>query len=155
MSSAVIITEESPLSKDLELLFARHSAAMHAETPPESIYMMDPSALAAADVRLFVIREAGQPIAMGALKAISPELAEIKSMHVLSEARGRGLSTILLAHLIAEAQAAGHRQLSLETGREKGFAAATGLYTKAGFTECGPFGSYSLDPNSLYMTRAL
>lgn len=155
MCSAPAISEESPLTSDLELLFARHTADMHAQTPPESIYMMDSSALAVPDVRFFVIRDNGQPLAMAALKRITPELAEIKSMHVLAEARGRGLSSRLLAHLIAEAEAGGHSQLALETGREEIFTPAKRLYEKAGFTECGPFGSYSFDPNSLYMSRAL
>ncbi|WP_283176797.1 GNAT family N-acetyltransferase [Gemmobacter sp. 24YEA27] len=149
------ISEEHPLTPDLALLFDRHTADMHAQTPPESIYMMDKSALAAADARFFVLREAGTPLAMGALKRITPDHAEIKSMHVLSEARGRGLSSQMLAHLIAAAQGDGYGRLSLETGREEIFTPARRLYEKAGFTECEAFGDYSHDPNSLYMTRAL
>jgi hypothetical protein len=30
-----------------------------------------------------------------------------------------------------------------------------GLYSKYGFEECGPFGSYVDDPNSVFMTKAL
>ena len=37
----MIIAEEHPLTPDLELLFQRHTADMHADTPPESIHMMD------------------------------------------------------------------------------------------------------------------
>jgi putative acetyltransferase len=35
------------------------------------------------------------------------------------------------------------------------FAPARGLYLKAGFVECAPFADYSLDPNSVFMTRDL
>ena len=34
----MIIAEEHPLTPDLELLFQRHTADMHADTPPESIH---------------------------------------------------------------------------------------------------------------------
>ncbi len=35
------------------------------------------------------------------------------------------------------------------------FAPARALYAKAGFVECGPFEGYTLDPNSVYMTKVL
>ena len=37
---ALTVTVESPLGADLDLLFARHSAHCHADTPPESMHMM-------------------------------------------------------------------------------------------------------------------
>ena len=105
---AVTIAKESPVGADLTLLFTRHTADMHADTPPESIHMMDASELAIPAVQFFVAREAGQPLAMGAFKMLSdPTHAEIKSMHVLAEARGRGLSKAMLAHVEATARAAG------------------------------------------------
>lgn len=151
----ISIEAESPLGADLGLLMARHTADMHAQTPPESIYMMDASQLATPGIAFFVIRDVGVPVAMGAFKRIDDEHAEIKSMHVLAENRGQGLSRRMLDHLMDEARAAGFRRLSLETGREPIFAPARALYSKAGFEECGPFGDYTLDPNSFYMTRAL
>jgi len=151
----VIIAEEHPLTPDLSLLFDRHTADMHAETPPESIYMMDKGALAAPGIRFFVLREDGVPLAMGAVKKIDATHAEIKSMHVLAEARGRGLSRRMLDHLLAAARSDGISQLSLETGIQSTFIAARALYARAGFADCGPFGDYTLDPNSVYMTKVL
>ncbi|MDE0923612.1 carbohydrate ABC transporter permease, partial [Aurantimonas coralicida] len=43
---------------------------------------------------------AGTPVAMGALKLLDGSEAEIKSMHVLAEHRGRGLSRLMLAALL-------------------------------------------------------
>ena len=151
----ITITRESPLQDDLVLLQTRHQADMHAQTPPESIHMLPPDALAADDVRFFVMRDAGQPVGMGAYKLIDPAHAELKSMHVLAEMRGRRLSARLLEQLIAEARAEGITRLSLETGVEPIFAPARGLYAAAGFVECGPFGSYGADPNSCFMTRTI
>jgi putative acetyltransferase len=151
----ITIAEEHPLTPDLALLFERHTADMFAETPPESIYMMDKGALAAPGIRLFVLRDDGLPLAMGAFKRIDAAHAEIKSMHVLAEARGRGLSKVMLDHLVAAAQSDGFTRLSLETGIQSTFIAARALYARAGFQDCGPFGDYDGDPNSVYMTKAL
>ncbi|MEO6299754.1 MAG: GNAT family N-acetyltransferase [Paracoccaceae bacterium] len=134
---------------------ARHVADMHFDTPPESIHMMDASQLAIPEVQFYVMREAGQPVGMGAFKRMDATHAEIKSMHILAELRGRGLSRVMLDHLVSEAVVAGLRRLSLETGAQAMFAPARGLYAKAGFAECPPFGTYALDPNSVYMTRSL
>lgn len=149
------IAKESPLGADLTLLMQRHTEDMHADTPPESIHMMDAGQLAIPEVAFFVLREAGQPLAMGAFKRIDAGHAEIKSMHVLAEARGRGLSRAMLDHLLAEAKVAGFQRLSLETGIQPTFVAARALYYKAGFVDCPPFEGYSEDPNSVFMTRSL
>ena len=92
---------------------------------------------------------------MGAFKRIDDGHAEIKSMHVLAEARGRGLSKAMLDHLVAEARKDGFTRLSLETGVQPTFVAARALYARAGFAECGPFEGYWADPNSVFMTKVL
>ena len=76
-------------------------------------------------------------------------------MHVLTEARGRGLSKAMLAHLLQAATQDGLSRLSLETGIQPTFVAARALYERAGFTECGPFTGYGPDPNSVFMTKQL
>ena len=128
----ITIAAESPLGADLRLLMERHTADMHADTPPESIHMMDASQLATPGIEFFVMRDTGVPVAMGAFKRIDDAHAEIKSMHVLVERRGQGLSRRMLDHLIAEAKAAGFRRLSLETGSQPMFHPARALYAKAG-----------------------
>jgi putative acetyltransferase len=151
----ISIAEEHPLTADLSLLFERHTADMHADTPPESIHMMDKGALAAPGIRFFVLRDAGVPLAMGAYKRIDATHAEIKSMHVLTEARGRGLSKTMLDHLVAAARADGIARLSLETGVQPTFVAARALYERAGFLDCPPFEGYGADPNSVFLTKML
>lgn len=149
------ISEEDPLGGDLELLFQRHTDAMHADTPPGSIHMMDAARLAAPGIRFFVARDAGTPLAMGAFKDLGTGEAELKSMHVLTEARGRGLAHHMLDHLTAMAAAAGMTRLYLETGSQPSFEPARALYRTAGFEICAPFGDYAPDPNSCFMTKSL
>lgn len=150
-----VIERASPMAAGLELLFARHTADMHADTPPESVHMLPREALCAEGIDFYVLRDPdGAAIGMGALKRDGTE-GELKSMHVLAEHRGRGFSRLLLDHLLAEARAAGLTRVNLETGTQPTFVAARALYARAGFAECGPFGAYRDDPNSLFMTRGL
>ena len=92
---------------------------------------------------------------MGALKRIDAGHAEIKSMHVVAEARGRGLARVVLVRLLEQARLEGYSRVSLETGIEPVFAPARALYATAGFAECPPFEGYWADPNSVFMTRAV
>lgn len=154
-NSTITIAAESPLGADLALLMQRHNADMHADTPPESIHMMDAAQLAVPEVSFFVMRDIGVPVGMGAYKRIDNDHAEIKSMHILTEVRGRGLSRKMLSHLVDEARAAGFRRLSLETGIQPTFIAARALYAKSGFVDCPPFADYVDDPNSIFMTIPL
>ncbi len=149
------IALENPLTDDLALLFSRHTADMHADTPPESIHMMDRGALNAPGIWFFVMREEGRPLAMGAFKRIDETHAEIKSMHVLAEARGRGLSRRMRVHLIQAPRVDGFSTLPLETQLQPPFLAARALYANAGFVECPPFEGYTDDPNSVFMTKPL
>lgn len=152
------IRREAPEGRDLDLLFARHAAEMAADTPPESIHILPREALSAPGIAFYVLRDAADvPVGMGALSIGTGGTgeAEVKSMHVLAEHRGQGHSRRLLDHLLAEAGSVGVRRLSLETGAQASFAAARALYARAGFVECGPFGDYTDDPNSTYMTLAL
>jgi putative acetyltransferase len=76
-------------------------------------------------------------------------------MHTAAAARRRGVAGALLEHLVGLAAHRGYERVSLETGSQEGFAAARGLYTRAGFTECGPYGSYGPSPYSTFMTLDL
>jgi putative acetyltransferase len=65
------------------------------------------------------------------------------------------VGTALLGCIIAEVRQMGLLRLSLETGSWPYFAPARALYSRHGFVECPPFGSYVADPNSVFMTLKL
>jgi putative acetyltransferase len=151
----VHIDLDDPWRDDVRALLDEHLADMAATSPPESVHALDHGALAAPEVTFWTAREEGVLLGCGALKDLGPLGAEIKSMRTTVPARGRGVATALLVHLLSEAAQLGHRRVSLETGSHEYFAAAHRLYTRHGFTPCGPFGDYELDPNSMYLTRKL
>jgi putative acetyltransferase len=155
MAHPIEIRRDSPLASDVAPLLQRHLDLMWASSPPESVHALPADALAGPDVAFFSLREGDLVLGMGAIKRIAPDHAEIKSMHVVAEARGRGLSRRLLDHLVEAARGMGVTRVSLETGAEPVFAPARKLYASAGFVECGPFEGYIEDPNSVFMTRSL
>jgi putative acetyltransferase len=102
-------------------------------------------------ITFWTAREDGALLGCGALKALASRHAEIKSMRTTTNARGRGVATLMLEHIVAEAGRLGYERVSLETGTEEYFAPARRLYARHGFTECPPFADYTLDPNSVFM----
>lgn len=152
---SIQIRRDTPLAPEVLPLLQRHLDLMWASSPPESVHALDPAELATPDIAFFTLREGEVVLGMGAVKRIDAGHAEIKSMHVVAEARGRGLARVLLDHLVAEARALGYGRLSLETGVEDVFAPARALYAKAGFIQCPPFEGYWDDPNSDFMTLSL
>lgn len=151
----ITITLADPTDPLFDTLFERHVQAMHADTPPESIHMLPRTDLVAPNIRFLALVRGGKALAMGAIKDHGDGVGEIKSMHVLSECRGQGLAVKVLEALITQARQQGLTQLALETGAQASFAAARGLYAKAGFQDCAPFADYQPDPLSIFMMRRL
>lgn len=149
------IRTDDPRRADVLALLQEHLADMHATSPPESVHALDPDALSAPGITFWTARRAGVLLGCVALKAHSPEHAELKSMRTTTAARRQGVAVALLDHVMAEARARGVVRISLETGAEDYFAPARRLYAAHGFTECPPFADYVLDPNSVFLTRAL
>jgi putative acetyltransferase len=67
----------------------------------------------------------------------------------------RGVGAAMLRHIIDEAKARGIKRLSLETGSGDAFDAAHALYLRFGFEYCPPFGAYTDDSFSRFMTREI
>jgi putative acetyltransferase len=92
----------------------------------------------------------------GALRELSPDHGEIKSMHTAARHRGKGVGARLVTHMLDVARARGYRRVSLETGTADAFAPARALYGRFGFTVCPAFAQYrDDDPHSLCMTLSL
>lgn len=136
-------------------LLEEHLADMHATSPPESVHALELSGLTAPGVTFWTARLDGIVVGCVALKELSPGAGELKSMRTSDAARGRGIGTALLTVVLDEARSRGYRRVSLETGTQEFFGPAHRLYERHGFTECGPFGDYVLDPHSTFMTLTL
>lgn len=149
------ITIDDPGAPDVRRLLAAHLAFARAPTPPEDAHALDADGLLDPSVTFYGFRRDGELLAIGALKRLDRDHAEVKSMHTVQAARGQGIGRRMIEHLIAAARAAGYRRLSLETGTMAEFAPARALYASAGFEPCEPFASYRASPNSTYLTLYL
>jgi len=136
-------------------LLTDHLTDMFSTSPAESVHALDVSGLSAPGVTFWTIADGDELLGCVALKELDAEHGELKSMRTDAAARGRGLGARLLEHVLAEAARRGYRHVSLETGSQEFFRPARTLYAKYGFVECGPFGDYALDPNSVFMTLEL
>jgi len=148
--------EVDDLSREaVHALLAEHLADMHATSPPDSVHALDLTGLAHPAVTVWTLWDQGLVLGCAALKELCSTEGEIKSMRTSSTARGRGVGTRLLSHVLDDARRRGYTRLNLETGVQDFFAPARRLYRRHGFVPCPPFGAYQADPNSTYLTRAL
>jgi putative acetyltransferase len=136
-------------------LLELHATRARAETARGSAHALDPTALRAPQIALWAVWDESELLGVGALKRLSPDHGEVKSMYTTESARRRGVGSAVLKHIIAQARKQDMKRLSLETGSWEYFAAARRFYRRHGFTECPPFGDYHHDPNSVFMTLDL
>jgi putative acetyltransferase len=147
------IAIQDPLQPEIVALLRDGEAYSAQLYPAESNHHLPPSALRASNVRFLVARDvSGRAVGTGAL-ALNGTWAELKAMWVVPEARGLGVSRRILAALETCARRERVHTLRLETGVEN--RAALGLYARAGFMDCDPFGDYRSDPLSVFMQKDL
>jgi putative acetyltransferase len=132
-----------------------HSTTARAQTAPGSAHALDVAGLQAPDITFWTIWEDETLLGVGALKRLSADHGEVKSMHTAAPVRRKGAGSAMLRHIIAAARASGMARLSLDTGTWDYFRPARAFYARHGFVECPPFADYVLDPNSVFMSLDL
>ena len=136
-------------------LLRTHDRLARAETAIGSAHALDEVALRGAHIELWTIRDGGFLVGLRALERLSPEQGEIKSMPTVASVRPSGVGSAMLAHIVTVARAHGMTRLSPETGSWDYFLPARALYRRHGFIECGPFGTYVPDANSIFLSLNL
>lgn len=149
------IQVQSPTDGDVMELLNEHLASMASISPPESKHALSVEGLRDPRITFWTLRQDDQLCGCGAIFEIDPTHAEIKSMRTHSQFLRQGVASRILEHIVSESKLCGYERLSLETGSQIQFAPARSLYERFGFTICGPFAQYRLDPNSVFMTREL
>jgi putative acetyltransferase len=132
-----------------------HVTRARAETGRGSAHALDLSGLKTPDIRFWSLWDGDSLIGLGALKTLSSDHGEVKSMHTTEQARKKGAGSAMLDHILSQAREMGLSRVSLETGSWDYFVPARAFYRRHGFIECGPFADYKPDPNSVFMTRVL
>ena len=136
-------------------LLEEHLRNMYEITPPEHVFAFDASRLRAPGVVVWTAWDDATLLGCAALKELSATQGEVKSMRTPARLRRRGAGRALLNHILQVSRERGSRELFLETGRQPEFTPAHTLYRSVGFRECGPFGDYEENGNSVFMSLSL
>jgi putative acetyltransferase len=119
------------------------------------VFAFDASKLRDTGVVVWTAWQDDVLLGVAALKELSPTQGEVKSKRTPAHRRRQGAGRALLNHILDVSRQRGYRELFLETGRQPAFIPAQTLYRSVGFRECGPFGDYEENGNSVFMTLAL
>lgn len=153
--SQISIQQENPHNEDVTILLQTHLSFCYECTPPENVYALDIDALCKPNILVYVGRINEEVISVCALRLINEYHGELKSMHTLKQARGKGIGKAMLDYVINIAKNKGLNRLSLETGTTKEFVSARNLYYSIGFKDCEPFENYEESIYSICMTMEL
>jgi putative acetyltransferase len=134
---AVEIAIETPLQDDVRAMVAALNDYLIPLTPREFQFQLTVEQMAEPSVTLFVARDGGNAVGMGALKDHGDGLGEVKRMFTLPEVRGKRVGIALLQRIEGLARDKGVTRLVLETGEGLGFEPAYRVYERGGFQPCG------------------
>lgn len=151
--SGAVIAIESPLQDDIRELIAELNAVLLTLTPPEFCYHMKAEEMAEPHTTVFVAREGGAAVAMGALRRHAGSIGEVKRMYTRPDRQGAGLGGRILSEIEALARRENIRRLVLETGDRH--PAAWRVYERGGFTRCGPILDYPDSKWSVFYEKPL
>ena len=156
MSEELVMRRVRDLTNsDVVAMVAKSDEFMSALYPPESNHAEPLEALVGEKSAFFAGYIGEQLAACGAVKLFEDDTiyGEIKRVFVAEEHRGKRLATAVMQHLEDYLSSIGVNVVRLEAGPSQ--PEALSLYRKLGYTERGPFGSYRVDPLSVFMEKTL
>ena len=136
-------------------LLQEHLDDMYATSPADSVHALCLEKLRKPGITFWTTWQQQELLGCGALKTLSAQNAEIKSMRTARQHLRKGVASKMLEYIILEAKVRGLQRLSLETGSQPYFQPAIKLYKAYGFEFCEPFADYKFDPSSKFMTLVL
>jgi putative acetyltransferase len=140
---------------EIAVFLNEHIEEMRSITPLESKHALDLDALRQPEITFWSVMDGDALVGCGAIKRLETGHAEVKSMRTKPTRKRSGIASLLLGHIISEAERMGFTRLSLETGAAEFFLPARKLYEKFGFDYCAPFADYRHDPYNAFMTKVL
>tara|TARA_B100000700_G_scaffold316842_1_gene407106 strand:+ start:13 stop:468 length:456 start_codon:yes stop_codon:yes gene_type:complete len=133
-------------------LLTKHFIELRSVSPEGSTHVLDIPGLKDKSIKFWSLWNNDELIGCGALKFLTNEHGEFKSIRIASKFRGKGYGAKIIEHLILEAKNLNVKKISVETGAGIFFSPARKLFSKFGFKKCEPFAHYKDDPNSCYFS---
>ncbi len=140
---------------EVNKLLTEHFIELRAASPEGSAHVLDIPGLKDSSIKFWSLWENEKIFGCGALKFLSKEHGEFKSIRIHDKFRNQGNGVKIIEHLISEAIKFNIKRISLETGAGKFFDPARKLFEKCDFKPCKPFAHYKDDVNSLYLTKLI
>ena len=116
MNCNILIVRDDLARREVRELVTAHRQFGFLHSPPGSAHALDVESLLNPDVTFWTAWADSVLVGCGALKALSRDHGEIKTMHTVIGFRRRGIGARMLEHIMQEARTRGYQRLSLETG---------------------------------------
>lgn len=142
-------------SPDAQGIVAEHLAGMYGNSPPGHVHALAIDGLKAPDTTFWSAWSDGRLCGCGALKQLTADSGEVKSMRTRPAFLRQGVGQAVLEQIMQTALNRGYARLYLETGTGAAFEAAHALYLRNGFEWCGAFGDYEATDFNVFMVKAL
>ena len=136
-------------------LLTKHFIELRAASPEGSAHVLDIPGLKVPSIKFWSLWDQEKLIGCGALKFLSKDHGEFKSIRIHDNYRKQGQGINVINHLINEAKKLNIKRLSIETGAGDFFIPARKLFNKCGFETSKPFAHYKADVNSVYLTKII
>ena len=136
-------------------LLTKHFIELRAASPEGSAHVLDIPGLRVPSIKFWSLWENKKLFGCGALKFLSKEHGEFKSIRVHENFKNQGNGIKIIQHLISEAKKLQIKKISIETGAGSFFEPARKLFKKCNFETCDPFAHYKKDINSLYYSKLI
>ena len=136
-------------------LLTKHFIELRAASPEGSAHVLDIPGLKVSSIKFWSLWKDEKLMGCGALKFLSEDHGEFKSIRVHDKFRNKGNGTKVMKYLIDKAKKLKIKRISIETGAGKFFEPARKLFRKCDFELCKPFAHYKEDKNSIYLTKLI
>ena len=136
-------------------LLTKHFIELRAASPEGSAHVLDIPGLRVSSIKFWSLWEDENLMGCGALKFLSENHGEFKSIRVHDNFRNKGNGVKVMEYLIDKAKKLKIKRLSIETGAGKFFEPARKLFKRCDFELCKPFAHYKEDENSIYLTKLI
>jgi len=136
-------------------LLTKHFIELRAASPEGSAHVLDIPGLRVSSIKFWSLWEDENLMGCGALKFLSENHGEFKSIRVHDNFRNKGNGVKVMEYLIDKAKKLEIKRLSIETGAGKFFEPARKLFKRFDFELCKPFAHYKEDENSIYLTKLI
>ena len=136
-------------------LLTKHFIELRIASPEGSAHVLDIPGLKVSSIKFWSLWEDENLMGCGALKFLSEDHGEFKSIRVHDNFRNKGNGTKVMKYLIDKAKKLEIKRISIETGAGKFFEPARKLFKRCNFELCKPFAHYKEDENSIYLTKPI